>query len=71
MGTSYEILSGRRPVAQQNASTPQEALIDYMRSLGCSDDEVIRVAVDAVSWRGAVYSAVATTGAASLARRAA
>jgi hypothetical protein len=40
------------------ASTPQEALIDYLRSLGCSNDEMVRVGTDAMSWHGAVYTAV-------------
>ena len=56
--TSYEIRSGRRAVARKGASTPQEALVDYLRSLGCKDDEMVRVGTDAVSWHGAVYRAV-------------
>jgi hypothetical protein len=60
MRMSYEIRAGRRIVSHENGSTAQEALLDYLRSLGCRDDEIMRVAVDAVSWRGALYRAVAT-----------
>jgi hypothetical protein len=57
--TSYEIRSGRRVATEVTASTPQEALVDYLRSLGCADDDLIRVGSDAMSWHGAVYIAVA------------
>ena len=40
------------------ASTAAEAVIDYLRSMGCRDDEMMRVGMDAVTWRGAVYRAV-------------
>ena len=40
------------------ASTPREALVDYLRSLGCADDDMVRVDMDAMSWHGAVYTAV-------------
>jgi hypothetical protein len=52
----YEIRSGRQRVAVQDASSEQEALFDYMRSLGCRDDEIVRLGTRAASWRGAVYS---------------
>jgi len=32
--------------------------MDYVRSLGCRDDEIARLGADALSWRGAVYRAV-------------
>jgi hypothetical protein len=41
----------------RQASSAHEALFDYARSLGCRDDEIVRLGVDAVSWRGAVYRA--------------
>jgi hypothetical protein len=41
----------------REASSAHEALFDYARSLGCRDDEIVRLGVDAVSWRGAVYRA--------------
>jgi hypothetical protein len=68
--TYYEIRSAGRPISLRDASTPQEAAIDYVRSLGCRDDEIIRVAADAVAWRGAVFSAVPSENA-DLSRRAA
>jgi hypothetical protein len=56
---SYEIRAGRRVATEVTASTPQEALVDYLRSLGCADDDMVRVGSDAMSWHGAVYTAVA------------
>lgn len=58
MSTIYEIRSGGRSVSVRDGSTAQEAVIDYVRSLGCATDEIVRVASDAVAWRGAVFSAV-------------
>jgi hypothetical protein len=58
MLNQYEILSGRRTVAVKSGPSAQQALIDYVRSLGCRDAEIVRLGVDAVSWRGARYSAV-------------
>jgi hypothetical protein len=57
MTNQYEIRSGRRVVAVRSGPTAQQALIDYVRSLGCRDSEIIRLGVDAISWRGARYSA--------------
>jgi hypothetical protein len=54
---AFEIHSGRRVVSHQQASTTQEALIEYLRALGCRDDEITRIGTAAVAWRGAVYSA--------------
>ena len=54
----YEVHSGDRLVASRTASTPQAALFDYVRSLGCKDEEVMKLAPDAISWRGAVFKAV-------------
>jgi len=61
MRTSYEVRSGRRAVALRTASTAHEALIDYLRALGCRDDEIVRMGDAAAAWRGAVYSAVRAT----------
>ena len=58
MRTSYEVRSGGRAVALQIASTAQEALFDYLRALGCRDNEIVRVGSDAAAWRGAVFSVV-------------
>ena len=58
MATDYEIRSGRQSLSVRSAATPQQALIDYLRSMGCRDGEMVRLGVDAVAWRGARYSAV-------------
>lgn len=55
---TYELRQGRRPIGLRDATTAQEALMDYVRSLGCRDAEVARLGADAVSWRGAVFRAV-------------
>jgi hypothetical protein len=54
----YEVHSGDRVVASRTASTAQAALFDYVRSLGCQDEEVMKLAPDSISWRGAVFRAV-------------
>jgi hypothetical protein len=58
--TYFEVRSGGRRVALQDASTAHEALHDYLRALGCVDAEVVRLGADAAAWRGAVYRAVPT-----------
>ena len=65
MSKNYEIHSGRRVVSIQNSATPLQAVVDYVRSLGCSDDEIRRLGVDSVSWRGARFSAVLVQAAAA------
>jgi hypothetical protein len=57
---TFEIHSGRRTVTVQSASTAQEALIEYLRSSGCRDDEIVRLGPESISWRGAVYNAIST-----------
>ena len=56
--TSFEVRSGKRLISFQNATTAHEALIEYLRSIGCRDDELARVAMDAITWRGTVYRAI-------------
>lgn len=58
MRTSYEVRSGKRLVSLQTAHTAGEAAIEYLRSLGCREEEITRVGTDSVTWRGAVYRAV-------------
>ena len=58
MSTSYEVRCGRRLISLQNAHTAREALMEYLRSIGCRDREIVSVSADAVTWRGAVYRAV-------------
>ena len=56
--TSWEVRCGRRRVSSQTANTAKEAVIEYLRSMGCSDSDMTSVAVDALTWGGAVYRAV-------------
>ena len=65
MATEYEVRSRNRTVSVQRASTAQEALIEYLRSVGCGDDEMVPLGADSVTWRGAVYSAILIEGSAS------
>ena len=58
MTKKFEILSGRRTVSVQYSVSPLQAVVDYVRSFGSSDDEIARVAVDTVVWRGAQFRAV-------------
>jgi hypothetical protein len=58
-GTSYEVRCGRRLISRQRASTAREAIIEYLRSMGCRDDEMSTVGADKIVWQGAVYRAVA------------
>jgi hypothetical protein len=54
----YEIRAGKRPVSIRSGPSAQQALIDYVKSLGCKDAEIIRLGESVVSWRGARYVAV-------------
>ena len=58
MTRKYEIQSGRRTVSTQYSVSALQAVVDYVRSFGCGDDEIRRLGVDSVSWRGARFSAV-------------
>jgi hypothetical protein len=55
--TEYEIVLGRRVVSTRQAPSAREAVIDYVRALGCPPNQLTHVATDAVSWHGAVYKA--------------
>ena len=57
--TSYEILCGRRRISLQRASSAREALVEYLRAMGCRDEEMSAHGPAAMSWNGAVYRAVA------------
>jgi hypothetical protein len=58
MSKKYEIRSGRRTVSVQYSVSPLQAAVDYVRMFGTSDEEIKRVGVDVVSWRGARFTAV-------------
>ena len=58
MSKKYEIHAGRRVVSTQYSVSPLQAVVDYVRSYGVKDDEIRRLGVDSVSWRGARFSAV-------------
>jgi hypothetical protein len=58
MRIRYEVRSANRLISLEKASTAQEAVIEYLRSIGCRDDEIVRVAANAAAWRGAVYRAL-------------
>ncbi len=58
MRINYEIRSGRRTVALRHAATPREALIDYVRGIGCREDEITTMGMKVIAWRGAVFTAV-------------
>jgi hypothetical protein len=55
---SYEVRAGKRLMSFANANTASGAVLEYLCSMGCTRDELARVATNAVSWRGAVYHAV-------------
>ena len=58
MSKKYEIHSGRRVVSTQVSVSASQAVIDYVRSYGVKDDEITRLGVDSVSWRGAQFKAM-------------
>ncbi len=58
MNKKYEIHSGRRVISTQFSVSPLQAVVDYVRSYGVKDDEIRRLGVDRVSWRGAQFRAV-------------
>jgi hypothetical protein len=55
---SYEIRLSGQAVARREEIDPQLAVLDYLRSIGCEEDEIVRVGNDSASWRGALYTAV-------------
>ena len=58
MGQRYELQSGRRSLGVREAPTAQIALLEHLRSLGCRDDEMMKLGIDSIAWRGAVFRAV-------------
>ena len=55
---TYEIHCGTRLVSHVQSHTPRHAVTDYLRSLGCRDEELEPMGDHEVAWRGAVYTAV-------------
>jgi hypothetical protein len=62
MTRTFEIRSGERLVTTQRSVSPLQAVVDYVRSFGSSDSEIVRLGVDTVSWRGARFRAVLAPG---------
>jgi hypothetical protein len=58
MTREFEIHSGRRVVSVRRSVTALDAVVDYVRMFGCSNDEIMRLSVDTVAWRGARFRAV-------------
>lgn len=58
MTSEFEIRSGRRVVAILRSVSPLQAAVDYVRGLGSSEQEIVRLGTNSVSWRGARFSAV-------------
>ena len=58
MTRKFEIRSGRRTVSTQYSVSALQAVVDYVRSFGSTDKEIVRLGVDTVSWRGARFTAV-------------
>ena len=57
MRASYAIHSSRRQVGVINAWSAAEAVIEYLRSRGFGEQDIVRLAGNAASWRGAVFTA--------------
>ena len=45
-------------VSTQESVSPLHAVVDYVRSYGVKDDEILRLGTDSVAWRGARFRAV-------------
>jgi hypothetical protein len=58
MRSTYQLRLGARPIGLREATSAQEAVLDYIRAQGCCEQEIVRLGTDAASWRGAVYKAV-------------
>jgi hypothetical protein len=58
MEQRYQVRSGRRSLGVRTAPTAQIALLEHARSLGCRDEEIMKLGIDSIAWRGAVFRAV-------------
>ena len=61
MVESYEIWLGPNRIAVREAGSALLALIEYLHGEGVGDAEIVRLGQHEVSWRGAVYRAVAAS----------
>jgi len=59
---TYEIWLGPNRIAVWEAGSPLLALVEYLRGEGVGDVDIVRLGQHEVSWRGAVYKAVASDG---------
>jgi len=57
---TYEIWLGPNRIAVSEAGSPLLALVEYLRGEGVGDEDIVRLGQHEVSWRGAVYRAVAS-----------
>jgi len=55
---SYSVYSGRRQVTVKKAWSGAEAVIEYLTTMGIKNSELAMVGPDAVTWRGATFTAV-------------
>ena len=53
---TFEIHSGRRWVSHE-VHTAQQAVTEYLRTLGCTADEMVLVSPDSMAWRGSIFAA--------------
>jgi len=59
METTYEVWCGRRLVAIRNASgEASEAILAFLSSQGCREDEIVRVSENALIWDGTIYRGI-------------
>lgn len=54
----YSVYSGRRAVAVRKAWSGAEAVIEYLTTMGCTRSELAILGPNAVTWRGATFTAV-------------
>lgn len=54
----YSVYSGRRAVGVRKAWSGAEAVTEYLTTMGCKGSELAMVGPNAVTWRGATFTAV-------------
>ena len=58
---SYSVFSGRRALGVRKAWSPAEAVIEYLVGTVCRSTELVRMGPNAVTWRGATFTAAPAT----------